>query len=105
MSIPPDGKLVRDHIPDIIRSDGRAPNVVRLEAAQRLPALLAKLHEETAELAAATDAEVLGELADVLEVLRALAQEHDLSWWSVDAEAARKRVERGGFDEGWFLRT
>jgi predicted house-cleaning noncanonical NTP pyrophosphatase (MazG superfamily) len=43
------------------------------------------------------------ELADVLEVLRALAAAHGMSWEDVVAEAVRKRGERGGFDERIFL--
>ncbi len=43
------------------------------------------------------------ELADVLEVLQALATAHGMSWEDVVAEAVRKRDERGGFDERIFL--
>jgi predicted house-cleaning noncanonical NTP pyrophosphatase (MazG superfamily) len=39
----------------------------------------------------------------VLEVLRALAAAHSMSWEDVEAEAARKRDERGGFDQRIFL--
>ena len=39
----------------------------------------------------------------MLEVLRSLAAAHDMSWEDVVAEAARKRDERGGFDERIFL--
>ena len=39
----------------------------------------------------------------MLEVLRALAAAHGLSWEGVVAEAARKRSERGGFDQRIFL--
>jgi hypothetical protein len=42
-------------------------------------------------------------LADVLEVLRALAAALGMSWEDVEAEAARKRDERGGFDQRIFL--
>ena len=39
------------------------------------------------------------ELADVLEVLQALAAADGMSWEDVVAEAARKRGEREGFDQ------
>ncbi len=39
----------------------------------------------------------------MLEVLRALAAAHGMSWEDVEAEAARKRDERGGFDQRIFL--
>jgi phosphoribosyl-ATP pyrophosphohydrolase len=43
------------------------------------------------------------ELADVLEVLQALAAAHHMSWEEVMSEARRKRAERGGFDKRIFL--
>jgi hypothetical protein len=52
---------------------------------------------------AAPDRQLRSELADVLEVLRALAAAHGVSWEDVVAEAARKRDERGGFDQRIFL--
>jgi hypothetical protein len=39
----------------------------------------------------------------VLEALQALAAAHGMSWGDVVAEAARKRDERGGFDQRIFL--
>jgi len=43
------------------------------------------------------------ELADVLEVLQALAAAYRMSRGDVVAEAARKRDERGGFGRRIFL--
>jgi len=97
------GKLVRDKIPDIIRAEGRTPVVEVLAEAQRRPALLAKLLEEAAEAAAATDDGLPEELADVLEVVRALAAELGLSLGRILALADDKREQRGGFDQGLFL--
>ncbi len=97
------GKLVRDRIPEIIRESGRQPVVRRLAPHELRPALLAKLAEESTELAAATGDEVVGELADVLEVLRALAAVAGMSWSAVEAEARAKAEDRGAFREGWFL--
>jgi predicted house-cleaning noncanonical NTP pyrophosphatase (MazG superfamily) len=39
----------------------------------------------------------------VLEVLKALAAAHDMSWEDIVSEASRKRAERGGFDHRIFL--
>lgn len=44
--LPPNGKPVRDGIPDLIRAEGGTPRHARLAAEQRLAALLAKLREE-----------------------------------------------------------
>jgi len=71
-----------------------------LDQAGYLAALRAKLLEEAQ---AAPDRQLRSELADVLEVLRALATAHGMNWADVEAEAARKRDERGGFDERIFL--
>jgi hypothetical protein len=49
------------------------------------------------------DGQLRSELADVLEVLQALAAAHGMSWEGVVAEATRKRGERGGFDQRIFL--
>jgi predicted house-cleaning noncanonical NTP pyrophosphatase (MazG superfamily) len=96
-------KLVRDGIPRIIEADGGRPVTRVLDRAGYLAALRAKLIEEAEEARAASDRQLRSELADVLEVLRALAAAHGMSWEDVVAEAARKRDERGGFDQRIFL--
>jgi len=96
-------KLVRDGIPRIIEA-GRGQPVTRvLDRAEYLVALRAKLVEEAEEARSAPDKQLRSELADVLEVLQALAAAHGMSWEDVVAEAARKRDERGGFDQRVFL--
>ena len=96
-------KLVRDRIPDVIRADGRTPVVEVLPTSQRRPALLAKLLEEASEAAAASDDELPEELADVLEVVRALAADLGRSLGQVVQLADGKRERRGGFDKGLLL--
>jgi predicted house-cleaning noncanonical NTP pyrophosphatase (MazG superfamily) len=66
--------------------------------------MLAKLQEESDELrAAASPAEQSEELADVLEVLKAIASELGQPWHEVESTAAEKRAERGGFEAGIWL--
>ena len=96
-------KLVRDGIPRIIEAGGGHPVTRVLDQVGYLAALRAKLVEEAEEARAAPDGQLGSELADVLEVLRALAAAHGMSWEDVVAEAARKRDERGGFDRRIFL--
>ena len=92
------GKLVRDRIPEIIRESGRTPHVSTLPPKAYRSALMAKLHEEVAELAVAqTTASVLEEAADVLEVLAAIATEHGVTLDTIGEVARRKREKRGGF--------
>lgn len=85
-------------------SDGGAPIAHRLEPSERLPALLAKLKEETDELRDASRTEHrLEELADVYEVLQSLAAELGLPWSEVEVVAAAKREARGSFTDGIWL--
>ena len=96
-------KLVRDQIPRIIEAGGGRPVTHVLDQARYLAALRAKLVGEAEEAQAAPDRQLRSELADVLEVVRALAAAHGLSWEGVVAEVTRKRSERGGFDQRIFL--
>src|SRR5580704_7840733 len=66
-------KLVRDGIPRIIEAGGGQPVTRVLDQAGYTVALRVKLMEEAEEAHAAPDRLLRSELADVLEVLRALA--------------------------------
>ena len=69
-------KLVRDRIPEIIEAEGRRPLVKALFGQKLRAALFDKLTEEHAELLAAKDGvHRLEELADLAEVIFALAAE------------------------------
>lgn len=93
-------KLVRDKIPDIVSQAGKMP-VTRIAAGEELAVLMKKkLMEEVLEYLNTGQPE---ELADILEVLRALAVGHDMSWSNVETEAFSKREKRGGFDNGVVL--
>ena len=96
-------KLVRDKIPEIIRSAGRRPFVRVLNEGDYRAALLLKLTEESREAQAAADDELVTELADVLEVLHAIAEAHSLAWAEIVSAAASKRAERGGFRDRILL--
>ena len=74
------GKLVRDRIPEIIRDAGRTPVTRTLDPTAYEQALRDKLLEEADEDAAASGPEPLEELADVLEVVRALVVSSDTTW-------------------------
>lgn len=91
-------KLIRDRLPQIMRDQGLAVFERRLDDAEFERRLRDKLIEECAEAARAAPSDLLEELADIAEVLLALAQLH--GWSRQDLEAARlaKRAERGGFD-------
>ena len=93
-------KLVRDRIPEIIRAYGETPVTRTVSAAERVPALRSKLAEEVAEYFVDGDAR---ELADVVEVVRALVAAHGLTWDAFEAIRTAKRADRGGFDDAVFL--
>jgi predicted house-cleaning noncanonical NTP pyrophosphatase (MazG superfamily) len=92
-------KLVRDRIPELIRTAGDDPIVRVAGAEERFALLVAKLREETDEVAAAHPLEVPEELGDLLEVLHAVADLHGISWHRVERAASVKRNLRGGFTE------
>lgn len=90
-------KLVRDKIPDIIRTRGQQPVVHVADDAEFLAALKAKIVEEAEELRDATGVVECEEVADVLEVLKAYAAAIGMSWDEVERKAAAKAAARGGF--------
>jgi predicted house-cleaning noncanonical NTP pyrophosphatase (MazG superfamily) len=96
-------KLVRDQVPAIIAADGHQAVTRVLDQVGYEAALRAKLLEEAHEAQSAPDGQLVSELADVLEVLQALAAAHDMDREDVVSEASRKRGERGGFDQRIFL--
>jgi predicted house-cleaning noncanonical NTP pyrophosphatase (MazG superfamily) len=98
-------KLVRDRIPEIIQSHGHHPVTHVLDDATYQVALLAKLAEETREAQQAAAEDLPAELADILEVIRALAAAVGMSWTQLLALAAEKRARRGGFEKRIFLES
>lgn len=89
-------KLVRDLL------DRRIPaDQLRIEQDPELvrDALKAKFAEESGELAA-TDYSDVGEFADVIEVLQALAAQRGITSQQIEEARLAKLVERGGFQRG-----
>jgi predicted house-cleaning noncanonical NTP pyrophosphatase (MazG superfamily) len=75
-----------------------------LNAGEYQGALRRKLVEKTAEVEQATDTlAVTRELADVLEVVSALAISYGFSLGDIERERAAKRASRGRFDSRTFL--
>ena len=93
-------KLVRDKIPEIIEASGKTAVVSTATDEEYLDRLRAKLSEEVQEYAAGGDIE---ELADIVEVVSALAHASGSSLEGVLELAAVKRAERGGFDKRGVL--
>ncbi|OZC67263.1 phosphoribosyl-ATP pyrophosphohydrolase [Rhodococcus sp. 06-462-5] len=97
------GKLVRDLIPSIIEASGRVPKYRILETEDYGNALIDKLFEEAREFRDASTEGRPEELADVLEVVRALAAHLGLTNEALDTVAADKRSQRGGFEQRIWL--
>ena len=65
-------KLVRDNIPEIIKLNGEVSITRKLSEQEYKKALENKLEEECKEVIGASGQERVEELADVLEILKAL---------------------------------
>lgn len=67
-------KLVRDKIPNIIKQNGETPTIEILNDIEYKKELEKKLYEEYNEVINSNGIDRLEELADMLEVIRALAK-------------------------------
>jgi predicted house-cleaning noncanonical NTP pyrophosphatase (MazG superfamily) len=96
------GKLVRDKIPQIIRSRGQEPVIYTADMEEYSVRLRDKLREEVEEYLASDDDRE--ELADILEVLYALARQAGTDQQQLEKLRAAKAEERGGFTDRiiWF---
>ena len=88
------GKLVRDKIPEIIEASGATPLTRILETEEYLSCLEAKLDEEVQEF---HESKATEELADILEVVYALAEAHGCSREQLQQIFDAKHTARGGF--------
>ena len=95
-------KLVRNRIPEIIEGSGKTCATRLLPQEEYLAALDAKLTEELAEYQADKSME---ELADLLEVMMAVAEARGHSFAEVEAIRRAKAEKRGGFRERIFLES
>lgn len=92
-----EGKLVRDRIPEIIRAGGSEPVTYQAEPAEYRRRLREKLLEEVDEFLNADDTTAVEELADVLEVVYALASDLGTAKDHLETTRAAKATERGTF--------
>lgn len=89
-------KLVRDLIPDIIEADGKTCATEILDQVTYLQMLDEKLTEELAEY---QESKSLEELADLLEVLKAVLKARGWTWEQLEQVRAEKAARRGGFEQ------
>ncbi|ACX63344.1 nucleoside triphosphate pyrophosphohydrolase [Paenibacillus sp. Y412MC10] len=97
-------KLVRDLIPQVIEATGKAFRTRILDEEEYKKELIIKLKEESEEyFTAQSSKESLEELADMLEVIRALAVVHGATWEELEVLREKKAEARGGFQERVYL--
>ncbi|MGI6174454.1 MAG: phosphoribosyl-ATP pyrophosphohydrolase [Christensenellales bacterium] len=87
-------KLVRDRIPEIIEKSGKRCTTAILSDEAYLALLDEKLNEELAEY---QESKSMEELADLLEVIRAVALARGSSIEEIEAIRRDKAEKRGGF--------
>ncbi len=93
-------KLVRDRIPEIIEKSGKTCVTSELSASEYVEMLDEKLNEELAEYQESKSPE---ELADLLEVIRAVATARGSSIEEVEKIRIEKAAKRGGFEKRILL--
>ena len=94
------GKLVRNKIIDIIFANGEKPIYHTLSDEEYLKELHKKLLEEANEFIEEDSPE---ELADLLEVVYAIAKHKNINMDEVEKERVKKREKRGGFEDKIYL--
>lgn len=102
--MPIHNKLVRDRIPEIIESTGKKFSIKKLTNEEYIKELKNKSREELEEyLNAENDKDAIEELADLLEIIHALAECHGTTVEEVEEIRQKKAEKRGGFKETIFL--
>lgn len=96
-------KLIRDNIPEIIKSSGGVCETRILNNEEFEMELRKKLVEESKEVLNSSKEELMGELADVLQLINNLVKNNELTMEDVQNEMKLKKKERGGFDKKLFL--
>jgi len=93
-------KLVRDLIPQLIEADGHDAVTRVLEHDEFFNALKNKLREEVEEYIETEDIE---ELADVIEIIRALLEMQATNYDELEQIRFKKLQDKGGFIEKIYL--
>lgn len=93
-------KLVRDKIPEIIEKDGKTCNTTILSDEDYISMLNAKLDEELSEY---HNDDNLEELADLMEVIYAIAKVKGYSESDLDKIRKEKALKRGSFNNKILL--
>ena len=96
-------KLVRDNIPEIIKNNGETTITRILNDDDYKKELEIKLNEEYQEVLEARGKDRIEELADMLEIIKSLAELENSSIDEVIKVSKNKVLKRGGFSKRVFL--
>ena len=95
-------KLVRDRIPEIIRKEGRDPVIHTARKKEYMKKLKEKLIEESREFQKSGRKE---ELADILEVINAVAKAKKTNLKEIERIRKKKQKQKGAFKNKTILET
>ena len=91
-------KIIRSKIPSRMIAEGVKVNSKKLNSNEFIDKLKLKLIEEAKEVSSATSRDkIKEELADVMEVMQALAQAADINMTDIEQEQILKREINGHF--------
>ncbi|MDA9163500.1 nucleoside triphosphate pyrophosphohydrolase [Rickettsiaceae bacterium] len=97
-------KLIRSNLPDRMEKEGVFVNSEALSSKEYIKQLKNKIIEEANEVAESTTIEELEiELADVMEVIHALAEANGLDISGIEAARVKKRQENGCFHPSCYV--
>lgn len=96
-------KLVRDNIPEIIKSNGENPITRILDDEEYKKELERKLLEEYNEVLESSGDDRMEELADMLEVMISIAELENKTLEDIINICEEKRKKRGGFKKKLYL--
>lgn len=96
-------KLVRDNIPSIIENKGEKPIIRILNEDEYKMELEKKLYEEYREVVESAGDDRVEELADMLEVIKALGRLENKNLNDIIDVANEKNRKRGAFEEKIYL--
>jgi len=96
-------KLIRDKVPQVIKTAGDEYEVRIMGKKEYEKELKKKLVEEAKELNKAPEEKLLNEMADVLELLKSISEHYKIDFKLIEEKQVQKRKKRGSFKKRLFL--
>lgn len=97
-------KLIRDRIPEIMTDAGKSFVVEEMDDKEYLLKLKEKLIEEAKEVNDASEDEIIGELADLMEIVNAIEDAYSINHESVIEKQHKKAESNGRFEKKLILK-